>query len=496
MFSQEIKKDSFEVKVSERFDVGYVSTPLYVHDDEQFLIVSKTRDSIHLRVFNRENLELISQNAYAAFPKGIGFKGIYSIKQLHHRFFLFYFFEDPLRDVQDIFIQEIDSKTGVFVGDSKHIYAIKNSNSFNKVNITVDKVQNRFIIHYYRMIKYQNDPTFYYEYSLILFDAVGNIINGYTYVPPYSIQKINDIKGALDSNGDIHLIVQLKLKDDDDNARYDRVRIPLNSGEVEVFSENAVYSPYLDPDILVEKEKGKMLIAGLYSNSNKKTRNGFFIMEYDKQDSILTRVKIDIPLNCINNYTSGKDQNKRNKKENSGQNVGIENLQIRELISTKDSTYLLVAERYEESKSDIAIYRYKELYITKVNAKFQVEWSVKIPKHQSSNAAFGYKYIADGKDHVFIFNDNAENLLLVNSEYPEAIKEYEHGVLMACTIKDEDGRMKKDVFLDLRDYADYDLDVINISKVIYAVGDGECVFLNSTINGEFVVFRVKRKNGT
>lgn len=492
LLSQELEELAFEVKVSDRFNVGYVSTPLYLHNEEQILIASKTRDSIHLRIFDRVNLTLLSQNAYAAFPKGIGFKGIFQIEQLHHRFFLFYFFEDPLRDIQDIFIQEIDSETGTFIGESKHIYAIKHSNSFNDVNISVDRQHNRFMIHYYRMIKYENDPTFYYEYSLILYDAVGNIINAYTYVPPYSILKIENMNANLYSNGNIHLVINFKNKGESKTAKFDRVEIPFNTGEAEVFSENLRDASYMDPEIFFEKSNANKLIVGLYSDEDKKSRNGFFIMEYDQKDSLLASQKIDIPIACISKYSPTKEQKKLNKKEGSGKNVGIENLRLRELIATKDSSYLLITEKYEESKSDLAIYRYKELYVAKVNAKFQLEWTTKIPKYQSGDAAYGYKYISNGKDHVFIFNDNLDNLLLVETEYPEVLKEYNEGILTACTISNSDGSLKKELILDFEDYLDYDLDVINPSKSIYSTGEGECVFLNTTKNGEFVVFSMRR----
>lgn len=490
--TQKVDTSHFEVKTSAVFDVGYMSTPLYAQTDTSFLVITKSGDSIHLRLFNSTTLELLSTNAYAAFPKQTGFKGLIDLKRIRNSYFLFYFFEEPMRDYQEIYMAQVDPFSGTILGEGKKLYTLKHSDSFDKTLLDVDIENNRFLLHYQRMIKYVDDPTYYYEYNLLLFDAAGNILHGYTYVPPYSIKKIESMLANIDSRGNIHLLVNIKNKDNKKKARFDRIMIPFNSKDMMVSKEEIAF-PFITIDYLQEQKEGKMLIAGLYSHASKKTFDGFLIMEIDNINSISKPFSIDIPLQTINSYSSKKVHDKNIRIENKGTQVGIENLTFRELIQNENGSYLLVAENYERLKSDVPAYRYRELLVSKITSDYQFQWCSKIPKFQSEKAAFSYQYIPFNSKHLFIYNDDPENLQIDINASPTVIKDYDKGVLAASILADEDGSIHKEIALDLRDYEDLKLNAILTTKAIFAVNEGSFIFLNTGTTGGFILFSLAPK---
>jgi len=488
LFSQVDESVNYQVLMSQFFESGYTSQPLYAHSNDKLLIATKAGDSIFLRLFDEKDLNLITQHNYASFPKQIGFKGILSIQKILHRYFLFYFFEDPQRDIQDLFLQEIDVDKGIFIGKARKIFVLKHSNSFNKVSINPDKNSNRFLVHYKRLIKYENDPTYYYEYNLIVFDAVGNIIKGYIYVPKFGIKNTQKHRVVLDSEGNIHLIINKKNKDRKQNTFFEHVVIPLNGEEIMVLNEKGV-APFTDTDVLFEQENGQLLLAGLYSEKDKKGRNGFYCIEFNSDNTIAREILIDIPLNCINTYSEFKDRNKNTKREASGENFAVESLVLREVVPTSDSAYLFIAEVFEEPKSDLPAYKYKDLYVAKIKVDSSLAWITKIPKQQSEDASFGYRYIPYGDDHLFVFNDHKANLELKDGSYAHPIKDYQEGVLMGYNVNNLDGESTKEILIDFRNYDEYNLEDIKPSS-IFAIERNGFYFLNTTEDG-FVVFGVK-----
>ena len=490
LFSQVEDSVNYELITSQFFEVGYTSQPLYAHADDKLLIVTKAGDSVFLRLFDEKKLDLISKHSYAPFPKGIGFKGILSIQQIQLRYFLFYFFEDPQRDIQDLFIQEIDPRNGVFIGESRKIFALKHSNTFNKVSILVDKNRSRFLVHYKRMIKYENDPTYYHEYNLIVFDAVGNIINGYIYVPKFGIKTTEAHCITLDSQGSIHLVINKKNKERNQAASFEHVIIPLNGDQPIVLDQEGP-APFSDTDVLFEQENGKLLLAGMYSEKDKKGRNGFYCIEFNSDNTIARKTLLDIPLDCINSYSEFKDRNKNTKREASGENLAVESLVLRELIPTTDSAYLFIAEVYEEPKSDVPAYKYKDVYVGKMRADQSLAWITKIPKHQSEAASFGYRYIAQGDDHLFVFNDHKANLKLEDGSYAHPIKDHHEGVLMGYCLDNQNGSSSTAILIDFEDYHDYKLGEIKAGTIFPIAGNG-FYFLN-TSEGGFVVFGLRSK---
>jgi hypothetical protein len=488
LFSQVDDSVNYQMVMSQFFEVGYTSQPLYAHSNNKLLIAAKAGDSIFLRLFDEKDLNLISQHSYAAFPKKMGFKGILSIQKILNRDFLFYFFEDPQQDIQDLFMQEIDVEKGIFIEEARKIFVLKHSNTFNKVSITPDKNRNRFLVHYKRMIKYENDPTYYFEYNLIVFDAVGNIINGYIYVPKFGIKNTQENCTALDSKGNIHLIINKKNKSRKQNTFFEHVVIPLNGDQIIVLNEEGV-APFTDTDILFEQENGQLLLAGLYSEKEKNGRNGFYCIEFNANNKIAGKTLIDIPLNCINSYSKLKDRNKNIKLEASGENYAVESLVLREVIPTADSSYLFIAEVYEEPKSDLPTFKYKDLYLAKMEADHKLAWTTKIPKQQSENASFGYRYIPNGEDHLFVFNDHKANMELKDGFYAHPIKDHKEGVLVGYNVSNLDGKSTKKILIDFSNYDEYTLGNIKVSSIFAIEGVG--FYFMNTSEGGFLVFGVK-----
>ena len=87
-------------------------------------MITKSGDSIHMRSFDLLSLEILSSRAYAAFPSKFGFKGILDLEKLNNKYYLFYFFEDPLLDYEDVFMHQIDTNTCELVGPRKKIYTL------------------------------------------------------------------------------------------------------------------------------------------------------------------------------------------------------------------------------------------------------------------------------------------------------------------------------------------------------------------------------------
>src|SRR5690606_17189488 len=170
-------------------------------------------------------------------------------------------------------------------------------------------------------------------------------------------------------------------------------------------------------------------------------------------------------------YTSTKEQEKIDKREDKGNDLTMGSLRMRYLHVGGDNSITIVGEvfytvTYTTQNGTRTKYYYEDVLVTKINSNGELSWMKKIPKRQVGTSGTGIKYIRSNNNHYVLFIDNIKNLELDINTEPATHSGGRGGFLMVHKIDDETGDFIKASVFDLRDAKGYNLGQLTMNRIV------------------------------
>lgn len=182
---------------------------------------------------------------------------------------------------------------------------------------------------------------------------------------------------------------------------------------------------------------GDIVVAGFYSETGTFSIKGAFYMSIDPAtESIKTQQFSEFGTEFITLNLTDREEKKAKKKEAKGEELEMNEFDMRDLILRADGGATLVAEQYifyvttstyrDANGRSQTTYTYHYLYNDIVVVSFSntgaLEWKTKIAKRQHTINDAGmwssYAMAIVGDKLFFVFNDNPKNLFIAADETP------------------------------------------------------------------------------
>ena len=281
---------------------------------------------------------------------------------------------------------------------------------------------------------------------------------------PYKEKDFEILEQQLDNEGVVYILGK-KLA-----GGKDKKGVPEGQMEVLKYSSKSE-----DPDILRIAVEGKfvsevylgfkkneIVVLGFYSNDYKAGVQGCFVQSIDRETNTLLHESLqEFPMDFIVLNTTEKEQRKTQKKADKGKEVGMANLYIRKVINHKNEQFIVIAEEYQlvvvttttpiagggMTQTTTYKYYYSDIVMFSINAQYNIQWFQKIPKTQitaNDDGFYSSFFVQQTPERLlFVYNDNAKNLHLVQSGKPEVFNGKQKNSLAVAVTVDYEGNVGK-----------------------------------------------------
>lgn len=483
LFSQLLLAQA-QVKLGVPYPVVDAGFKCYFEEGNEILTVKISGRKVTLQKMDSEKLTFIDSRTYEDMPEGFQLE---NVMQHNGRYFVFYTLWDKPNKTEQLFYREVDFKGGAFLGEGKRIVAV-DQKIVGGYTFNYSNDDSKVLIQYRLKPTIRSDSKNYDVIGLAVFDQ--NLFPIWTkeVVMPYTEKKMNNIDYSIDGFGDAYILTTVyndnttdEKKRGQETANYHIELLKISSTSTEVaVTQIQVGEKFINGIWLFESPENYMFCAGYYTNKGDyDSVDGIFIFKIGKEGKSYDVKTYEIPLEIINQYLSERAQRKNEKREEKGDDQGLNNLDLKKLIVQPDGSIVLVGERFhieERSYYDFqskrtrttTIYHYDDMLITKIGSNGQLAWMKKLPKRQtlttsSSHSGYfsyttrfvlrgglSYTYMEGDHKHYLIFLDNEKNKDLTVDEVPAVHVNGAGGFLTAYEINDADGKATKYSILDLR----------------------------------------------
>lgn len=181
---------------------------------------------------------------------------------------------------------------------------------------------------------------------------------------------------------------------------------------------------------------GDIIVAGFYSEKGTTSIKGAFYMSIDPEtESVKVQKFSEFESEFITMNLTDREEKKAKKKEDKGEELEMNQYDMRNLIIKGDGGATLVAEQYIFYVSTYTTYSngkattytvyhflYNDIVVASFDNQGSLLWKTKIAKRQHTTNDWGmyssYAMAVVGDKLFFIFNDNPKNLFLPEGEAP------------------------------------------------------------------------------
>jgi hypothetical protein len=175
---------------------------------------------------------------------------------------------------------------------------------------------------------------------------------------PYTEAKMENLGYTLSNDGKVYLLAQVFDGDDAKEGR-DK-KIPNFHNELLVYDKGnstpkiiqVKLEKYFPKSVgLYQNKAGEMIISGFYGKASNKPVDGYYIVKLDIEKGTVSKVNegyYEIPTEIIKSYTSDREKRKMEKKEKKDEDndLGVDNLKLRNIYYMPDGSTKVVAEQY------------------------------------------------------------------------------------------------------------------------------------------------------
>jgi len=479
LFSQTVKtaKD-FEVEIGKAYPVVDAKIKEYFYYNDEILSI-KIGGEIIVQKFNAKSLDQKSRKEVAtkkSLPRGYEHE---EFVQVGDKVFEFYNVWDKPNETEQIFVQEISFGKMDLENNrriSKISGKVQSSMGKDKIDIYDSFDQSKFLMTYRRHPKVKSDKVNKDVIGITVFNGDLKVVWEKEITMPYTEAEMDNLGYTVDSKGNAYLLARVRTgeKSHLELLKYN------NSDKPEITEIKADGRHFPHGITLKEGKDGVIYCAGFYGEG--RSANGVYVSIINASGKITKEQFHDIPLEIINQNISERKQEKNEKKEDKGKEVGIYELGLDDIIVNEDGSFNILGEVFyirttttyssKGGSRTTYTYNYLEMFMAKFTADGKISWMKKLPKSQrytttSSGGGFGfsgfttsfkrngpdlsYKYMSTGKDHYLLYLDNVKNLNLPLNKYPATHASGQGGFLTAYKINDASGDVSKLSLFDLKD---------------------------------------------
>ncbi|PJA08252.1 MAG: hypothetical protein COX70_04200 [Flavobacteriales bacterium CG_4_10_14_0_2_um_filter_32_8] len=493
LFSQTVKTSKdFDIEIGTAFPVVDAPIKEYFYFNDEILSI-KIGDEITVQKFNANSLDQKSRKEIAnkkTLPRGFEHE---EFVQVNGKVFEFYNVWDKPNETEQIFVQEISFGKMDLENNrriSKISGKVQSSMGKDKIDIYDSFDQSKFLMTYRRHPKVKSDKVNKDVIGMTVFDGDLKVIWEKEITMPYTEAMMDNLGYTVDSRGNAYLLARVRTgeKSHLELLQYN------NSDEPKITEINAGGRYFPHGITLKEGKNGIIYCAGFYGEG--RSANGVYVSVINARGEIENEQFHDIPLDIINQNVSERKQEKNEKKEDKGKEVGIYELGLDDIIVNEDGSFNLLGEVFyvkttttyssKGGSRTTYTYNYLEMFMTKLTADGKISWMKKLPKSQkyvtsSSSMGFGmsftsslkrsgldlsYRYMSTGKDHYLLYLDNIKNINLPLNKYPETHMSGKGGFLTAYKINDASGDVSKLSLFDLKDVKGIPVFQFTTSRII------------------------------
>jgi hypothetical protein len=502
----------FQYECGTPYPVVDAAVKSYASKDGSVVSFKMSRGKVTIQKFGGSKLAQESIEVYEDFPKGTVYEDDIETKDF---VYLLYSVWDKANKTEQLFVRAIDLSTGKFVDGGDRVIAVDGKvtgGDGNKFKLATSFDNSKLLIYFRKKPESRNDKINKDVIGLYVFSTDLKEVWGKDVEMPYTEARMNNIDYTVDSDGNVFVLTEVmkdgetRRYDRDDNPNFDYQLVSVSQSGVSVdASDIDVKGKYVTQVNFFEGKDNTLLLAGFYGNKRGVQVDGIFYCAVDKSGSQADFKSFEIPTELIKQFMSQRSQDKMDKKEGKGKDLGITNMRLRELHIEADGSILFASEKYYvvshyNSKTGQVTYThyYEEMLAGKISKSGELLYMRKLPKKQISpttgspyyRGGLGYRLIESKNNYYFMFLDNIKNLELAENKVPERHLDGKGGFLTAYQMNKETGEVKKLSILDTRDAQGYDLFQFNTERIV-ALDDDEFA-LECYIKGKLdIMIRIK-----
>jgi len=208
----------------------------------------------------------------------------------------------------------------------------------------------------------------------------------------------------------------------------------------------------------------QIICSGFYSNEGVLNYQGTYYQRINRlTGEVVKSSKKAFDPGFIMENLSGKEARKNSRKARRGDEMGLSDFVLGDLILRDDGGCVLVAEQYEEKwitstvnnqYSSYKLYYFNDIIVVNIDANGEIGWSKKFPKRQVANdqiISFASYSIAVVNDKIaLMYNDHKDNLKIGANEKPTRINGLNKMITILALIS-VDGEESKHSLFSIKD---------------------------------------------
>jgi len=478
----------FEYKVGEPYPVVDAAVKSYAAKDGNVVSFKMSRGIVTIQKFSGAVIGQESIKVYEDFPKGTVYEDDLETEDFVYLLFSVW---DKANKTEQLYVRAINLSTGEFENDGERVIAVDGKvtgGDGNKFKLATSFDNSKLLVYFRKKPESRNDKVNKDVIGLYVFNKDLKQVWGKDVEMPYTEARMNNIDYTVGSDGDVFILTEVmkdgetRRYDRDDNPNFDYQLVSVSESGVNVDASDVdVKGKYVTQVNFFEGRDNTLLIAGFYGNKRGIQVDGIFYCSLNKDGKQADFKSFEIPTELIKQYMSQRSQDKMDKKEEKGKDLGITSMRLRELHIEADGSVLFASEKYYvvsyyNSKTGQTTYThyYEEMLAGKINKSGELVYMRKLPKKQVSPTTYspyyrgglGYRLISSKNNYYFMFLDNVKNLELAENKVPERHVDGKGGFLTAYQVNKETGAVRKLSILDTRDAQGYDLFQFNTERIV------------------------------
>ncbi|MGB0886659.1 MAG: hypothetical protein ACPGSL_00940 [Vicingaceae bacterium] len=467
----------------------------------------KKGDIYTLQTYNSNKLSLEKVKVYDDFPTSLSRE---SIITLNDRIFIFFSGWNKQKEVEQLFVREIDVENASFKGDLKLISEVDgelsgvssgkfmNFNVFEKYSFYPSFDESKLLIKYRLYPEKKNDSKNKDVIGYKVFNENIELLHGSEVEMPYTEKKMENLDYTVDNSGRFYIAAKVyrdnstkqnatNKQDGTKEINYD-IEVMTISVNGDLTQKKIILESgkHINSLILFESGTGEIISTGYYSSGGKKgyslsDADGVFKFNLTTADDNFKINYYDIPLEIINQNKKKREVEKKKKKEEKKEGgASLSNLNPVRFFVHSDGSIVLIGEQsfvtthtYSTSEGKtrtVTTYHYDDVLITKINNDGSLAYMKKMAKRQV-NELSSFELI-EGKDDLYlVYLDDIKNLDLNLVDVPYRAGEF----LTAYKINYETGETSKISLFDYRIVKKQKIYQFSLSRII-TTADDEFVF--------------------